>query len=140
VSIPILFHSEIPSFKLKKPVLIRSWINSVISANKKNTGNLSFIFCTDTYLLDINNRFLQHDYYTDVITFDYSEKKVISGDIYLSIDRIKDNAQTQHQPFETELHRVMVHGVLHLLGHSDKGKSNQLRMRKLEDKFLSLLA
>jgi len=136
----ISFHSEIARYKLKNQKTLRLWLYQVIAFHKKQTGTLNYIFCTDTYLLGINKQFLKHDYYTDVITFDYSEKKVISGDIYLSIDRIRDNAKTEGQLFETELHRVMVHGLLHLLGFSDKGKTNKARMTRLEDKFLSLLS
>jgi len=136
----IHFHSELPRFKLGKQRVLTQWLTRVITASKKEPGTLTFIFCSDDYLLDINIRFLKHDYYTDVITFDYSEKKIVSGDIYISIDRVKDNAEKQKSTFEDELHRVMVHGVLHLLGHTDKGKGKQAAMRKEEDKFLSLLS
>jgi probable rRNA maturation factor len=136
----IHFHSELPRFKLLKRQALIKWLNTVILSCKRATGELNFVFCSDDYLLDLNIRFLSHDYYTDVITFDYSEKKIVSGDIYISLDRVKDNAKTQKLEFDDELHRVMVHGVLHLLGYTDKGKGNKLRMRKLEDKYLSLLS
>jgi probable rRNA maturation factor len=119
-------------------VSIRTWITAAIHAEKKESGELHFIFCTDDYLLEMNRRFLRHDFYTDVITFDYSERKRISGEIYISVDRVKENARDQGEPFERELKRVMIHGVLHLLGYSDKGKAHQEEMRKKENKYLSL--
>ena len=136
----IRFHSDPPRFRLKLPVKLRNWIDAAIRSGRKTTGELQFIFCTDAFLLDMNKRFLNHDYYTDVITFDYSSGKTVSGDIYISIDRVRDNARTEGQVFETELHRVMIHGVLHLLGHTDKSKAKKLEMRKKEDYFLSLLS
>jgi probable rRNA maturation factor len=136
----IYFHSELPRFKLLKQRVLTKWLYTVIVSCKREAGDLQFIFCSDQYLLDLNIRFLSHDYFTDVITFDYSEKKIVSGDIYISIDRVRDNAEKQKQTFEDELHRVMVHGVLHLLGYTDKGKGNKARMRGKEDKFLSLLS
>ncbi len=135
----ICFHSETGNFRLKRPTVVRNWINDSILASRKQTGNLNYIFCSDEFLLDINRRFLKHDYYTDIITFDYSEGKIISGDLYISIDRVKENAETEQQPFETELSRVMIHGVLHLMGHGDKEKKAKALMRKKEDKFLALL-
>jgi probable rRNA maturation factor len=136
---PILFHSEFPGFKLPRPVALRKWIEETIHAEKKEPGELNFIFCDDEYLLDMNQRFLGHDFYTDVITFDNTVKKCISGEIYISVDRVKENAVQQKEPFERELKRVMIHGVLHLLGYSDKGKVQKQNMRKKEDKYLSLL-
>lgn len=132
----ICFHSELPRFKLSEPLKTKNWLNKVILSCKKKSGDLNFIFCSDKYLLGINRDFLKHDYYTDVITFDYSEDKIIAGDIYISIDRVKDNARQEEQLFETELRRVMVHGVLHLLGYTDKTKALKLAMRKKEDFYL----
>jgi probable rRNA maturation factor len=138
-AVSIHFHSELPRFKLKQVKILRAWLQQVILSARKTPGDLQFIFCSDQYLLNINRQFLNHDYFTDVITFDYSEGKLISGDVYLSIDRIRDNAKLEMVTFEQELHRVMVHGVLHLLGHSDKGKALKQKMRKKEDLYLSLL-
>jgi probable rRNA maturation factor len=135
----IRFHSEYPGFKLHATTIRRGWIEDVIIAEKKKTGPLQFVFCSDDYLLDINVRYLDHDYYTDIITFDYSSGKIVSGDLFISIDRVKENALTLKQPFETELSRVLIHGVLHLLGYTDKGRIPQAEMRKKEDKYLSLL-
>jgi probable rRNA maturation factor len=135
----IRFHSEYPRFKPPTPLRLKRWLKTVIHTEKKTPGTLNFIFCSDKYLLDINIQYLQHDYFTDVITFDYTEGKIISGDIFISIDRVKDNAQTEKQTFDIELSRVLVHGVLHLLGYSDKAVSAKALMRKKEDKYLSLI-
>ncbi len=106
--------------------------------HKCRLGNLSFIFVDDEQLLLMNKQYLQHDYYTDIITFDYSEPPRISGDLFISVDRVKDNAKSFGVGFNTELHRVMVHGVLHLIGFSDKGKKAELMMRKQEEEALLL--
>jgi rRNA maturation RNase YbeY len=102
-------------------------------------GDISYIFCSDDQLLDINKEFLNHDYYTDVITFDYSETENVSGDIFISIDRIRDNAKILELSYLDELHRVIIHGVLHLLGFKDKTKEESKNMRRLEDECLSEL-
>ncbi|MFI5150962.1 MAG: rRNA maturation RNase YbeY [Bacteroidia bacterium] len=133
------FHSEYPRFKLLTPLLRKRWLTQVILIEKKQPGTLNFIFCSDDYLFGINKQYLQHDYFTDIITFDYTEGRCISGDLFISIDRVRDNALTLKTDFETELSRVLVHGVLHLLGHSDKGPALKALMRKKEDKYLSLL-
>jgi probable rRNA maturation factor len=129
----ICFHSELPRFKLSEPLKTKNWLNQVILSCKKKSGDINFIFCSDKSLLAINRDFLKHDYFTDVITFDYSEDKIIAGDIYISIDRVKDNARQEGELFETELRRVMVHGVLHLLGLADKTKA----MHKKENFYLT---
>ena len=100
--------------------------------------DLSFIFCDDMELLNKNSKYLNHDTLTDILTFDYSENNNISGDIYISIDRVKENAKTYKVTFENELDRVMIHGVLHLLGYKDKSKKDQKAMREKEDFYLSL--
>jgi probable rRNA maturation factor len=135
----ICFHTELPLFKLKRKTILRDRINQTILSSGKRCGCLNFIFCSDEFLLDINKRFLKHDYFTDVITFDYSSAKTIAGDIYISIDRVTENAKKEKQIFETELGRVMIHGVLHLMGYVDKEKTAKALMRKKEDKFISLL-
>ena len=103
-------------------------------------GHLSFVFCTDDHLLEINRKFLQHDYYTDIITFDYSEGNCVSGDLMISIDRVKENAFSEGVSFENELHRVMIHGVLHLIGFGDKSPDEAEQMRKLEASALFQLS
>jgi probable rRNA maturation factor len=134
----ISFHSDYPRFRLKDADQLKTWINKTILSEKKRPGALNFVFCTDEFLLDINRRFLKHDYYTDIITFDYSAYPVVSGDIYISTDRVKENAATEKQTFDDELHRVIIHGVLHLLGQQDKGAVHAKQMRKKEDLYLSL--
>jgi rRNA maturation RNase YbeY len=109
----------------------------VIRLNKHQTGHLSFVFCTDDYLLEVNTKFLNHDYFTDIITFDYNESTIVSGDFIISIDRVKENALIHKCTFHTELYRVIIHGVLHLLGFSDKTEVQQKKMRELEDRYLA---
>ena len=115
------------------------WIERVIKKEGKKTGSINFIFCSDSFLLNLNKQFLKHDYFTDIITFDYTEGKSISGEIYISIDRVADNAKSLGIKTRDELSRVIIHGVLHLLGYSDHTKSQKLEMRKKEDACLSLL-
>lgn len=114
----------------------KNWINFAIEKEKFKCGDLSFIFCFDEYLLKINKEYLNHDYYTDIITFNYVEGKTISGDIFISIDRVRDNAQQYGVSFENELSRVIIHGVLHLIGFDDKDESSQSIMRMKEDEYL----
>lgn len=119
---------------------MKSWIQEVIRLNNHQTGHLSFVFSTDDYLLDVNKKFLNHDYYTDIITFDYNESDIVSGDFIISIDRVKENALIHKCTFQIELYRVIIHGVLHLLGFSDKSEIQQKEMRESEDLYLSQLA
>lgn len=125
---------------LKKRTILKQWITTIVENNKKEVGEISYIFCSDEQLLEINKEFLNHDYYTDIITFDYSEADVISGDLFISIERIKDNAKTLKTSYQEELHRVIIHGVLHLLGYKDKTEVESENMRKLEDECLSVLS
>jgi len=124
---------------LKNRKTHREWIHSVINQEKKLKGPISFSFCSDKYLLKMNKKYLNHDFYTDIITFDFCEGNLISGDIYISYDRVKDNARTLGIPFHVELSRVVVHGVLHLIGYKDKTKKDQEGMRAKENYYLSLL-
>ena len=116
---------------------MKNWIQEVIRLNNHQTGHLSFVFCTDDYLLEVNKKFLNHDYYTDIITFDYNESNRVSGDFIISIDRVKDNALMHQCSFQLELYRVIIHGVLHLLGFSDKTEIQKKKMRELEDLCLA---
>ena len=125
---------------LKKRTILKQWIKAIVENNKKEVGEISYIFCSDEQLLEINKEFLNHDYYTDIITFDYSETDVVSGDLFISIERIKDNAQTLNTSYQEELHRVIIHGVLHLLGYKDKTEEESENMRKLEDECLLILS
>ena len=115
----------------------KNWLNSVIEKEGFTTTEINYIFCDDEYLLQINIEYLQHDYYTDVIGFQYSQGKSLSGDIYISIDRVRDNAIEQNVSFERELARVMAHGVLHFMGYKDKTEEEAAQMRKAEDESLS---
>jgi len=114
------------------------WIASVIEDEGKIPAAVSFIFCSDDYLLKMNIEHLGHDYYTDIITFDYCEGPVISGDLFISVDRVRENAADLKVTFDDELHRVMIHGVLHLLGYGDKTNEDAQHMRAMEDKCLAL--
>lgn len=118
---------------------LKEFIINIFKKEKKKPGDLSFVFCSDAYLLEINKQYLKHNYYTDIITFDLSvEPGVVSGEIYISVDRVKDNAQNFNASFKEELHRVIFHGALHLCGYKDKTESEEILMRKMEDKYLRL--
>ena len=124
---------------IKNRTRLKEFIAQLFSNERKNLGNLSYIFCSDKHLLKINQDFLHHNFYTDVITFDLgSAGSPVEGEIYISIDRIKDNARTMKLSFAEELHRVMFHGALHLCGYKDKSKRDELLMRQTEDKYLNL--
>lgn len=129
------FFENIEEFLL--PNRVEEWIEQLISTEEKKTGNINYIFCDDEYLLNVNQDFLNHDYYTDVITFDYVKGKTISGDIFISITRIKENAITlSDNDFERELIRVLAHGVLHLCGYKDKSEGDQKIMRAKENFYI----
>ncbi len=138
----ITFQNEAVKFSLKNKSGLKTWISSTIEGKKKKAGDISFVFCTDEFLLEMNKEYLNHDTYTDIITFDYSKDGKglpIEGDIFISIDRVKENAGKFSKTFEQELHRVIIHGVLHLLGYKDKTKSAKEEMRKQEDLCLKAL-
>jgi probable rRNA maturation factor len=137
MAISFLFKDTRDTLKEKRK--IKSWIKQTVEKRGKRLGDISYIFSTDDYVLSINKQFLSHDYYTDIITFDYDEKDIVSGDIFISIDRIKDNSQKFATSFEEELHRVIIHGVLHLLGEKDKSEQESKKMREQEDKCLKNL-
>jgi probable rRNA maturation factor len=135
----IEFNNIDSSYVLNGKRFLKSWIEKTIKTEKLSTGNLSFNFCSDEYLLQVNRDHLNHDYYTDIITFDFCENKTVSGDIYISIDRVKENAKTEHKTTTNELCRVIIHGVLHLCGYKDKKPADARLMRQKEDYYLSLL-
>ena len=114
------------------------WLENIIISEGKKLGEINYIFCDDEYLLKVNQDFLAHDYYTDIITFDYVKGKTISGDIFVSLPRIFDNASTLSKNFEDEFHRVLAHGILHLCGYKDKTEADEKQMRSKEDFYLSL--
>ena len=134
----IYFTSENIKFDLKDKRRVKSWITGIIKSRGKKVGDISYLFCDDAYLIEINRTYLNHDTYTDIITFDYVSGNVVSGDILISIDRVRENAQTFGVAFEHELCRVIVHGVLHLLGQKDKSEQDAKRMRELEDDAIAL--
>jgi probable rRNA maturation factor len=136
----INFFTEDTNYILKKKTILKDWLKSAITAEGYLLQELNFILCADAYLLRMNQDYLNHDTYTDVITFDNSEElKTIVGDIFISIERIKENAATFKHTVEHELSRVMIHGALHLLGYKDKTKAEKLKMTEKEDHYLSLL-
>ncbi|MFC2188597.1 rRNA maturation RNase YbeY [Peijinzhouia sedimentorum] len=136
---PIHFHTEDYEFELENEERTAKWLEGIINNEKFILMELNYIFCSDEYLLKINQEYLNHDTFTDIITFDNSESEFeIEGDIFISIPRIIENAKTFETEFDQELHRVLVHGVLHLMGHGDKTEEEQQRMRKSEDYYLSL--
>ncbi len=136
---PIQFFTHEISFQLKNKTKLKLWIDSAFKQHKKNLKSITYVFCSDEYLLEINQGFLQHDFYTDVITFDYSTKNEVESEIYISIVRVKENAKELQTKFEDELHRVMIHGILHLCGMKDKTKAQKADMRLAEDKYLNTL-
>jgi probable rRNA maturation factor len=136
----IYFFNEGVSYVLCNKKNIRKWIISALALEKYVPTNINYIFCSDQYLNTTNVTYLKHDTYTDIITFDTSDNEdEISGDIFISIDRVKDNARIFNVPFESELKRVMIHGILHLIGYKDKSKKEKELMRAKEDYYLSLL-
>jgi len=113
------------------------WLENLIISENKKTGDINYIFCDDDYLLKVNQDYLDHDYFTDIITFDYVKGKTISGDIFVSLPRILDNASTLSQDFEKEFNRVLAHGILHLCGYKDKTEEEQTQMRAKEDFYIN---
>jgi rRNA maturation RNase YbeY len=135
---PTQFFFSDTSFSLAKRTQLKKFITGLFIREGKAVQELNYIFCSDEYLLNINRQFLAHDYYTDIITFDLSEKSSsITGEIYISIDRVKDNATNLKQTLKHELHRVIFHGALHLCGYKDKSKKDSDLMRKKEDYYLN---
>jgi rRNA maturation RNase YbeY len=132
------FNEDVPFPKLKRRNTT-NWIKETIHLEEKSIGDISIIFCSDDYLLEVNKKYLTHDYYTDIITFDYVEDGLISGDIFISIDRVKENAKLFSTTVENELNRVLVHGVLHLLGYKDKIKKDKTLMTFKENYYLNML-
>lgn len=135
----VSFFCEDVSFSLRHRWRIALWLCRVCKMHSRKLGRVNVIFCSDSYLLKINQKFLGHDYYTDVITFDYSEGSDVSGDVFVSVDSVRKNAEIFNQTFDRELHRVIVHGILHILGFDDATETQISTMRCLEDEALLLL-
>lgn len=134
----VSYFFENTDFKLKNKTKIKNWLRFVAESEIFTLGNISVIFCSDNYILDINQRFLQHDYFTDIITFDYSEGRKISGDLFISVDSVRENSIEYGTEFLDELHRVIVHGILHLIGYDDHTDDEIKVMRSKEDYYLSV--
>lgn len=134
----ISFHNEGVGTKTPSKRLLKAWIKEFVSKHDKKVGELAFVFCSDEKILEVNQNFLQHDYYTDIITFDYCEGDFVSGDIFISVERVQENATTHEVEYNNELLRVIAHGVLHLLGFQDKGSKEQVEMIQNEDLCISL--
>ena len=127
-------------FELKQKMLNNRWLKMVAGSEMRRLGAINIIFCSDNYILDVNMKYLQHDYFTDIITFDYCEKDVLSGDLFISIDSVRENAQFYGTEFADELNRVMVHGLLHLIGYDDHSEADIAEMRQKENYYLEMRA
>jgi len=128
----ISFNYEL-EFKLENEDQFSSWISNVILSENKKEGDINYIFCDDEFILEINKKYLNHDYYTDIISFDYSVGNELHGDIFVSIDRVRDNASDFNVTFDEELKRVLIHGILHYCGYKDKSEEEEFLMRRKED-------
>ncbi len=133
---PISFFSEDVDFTISRPDIIRLWVRKNIEKQSCSLGFLNVVFCSDFYLHEMNVEYLQHDELTDIITFPYQDPPLVEGDLFISIDRVRENAHHFSVPFEEELHRVIIHGVLHLCGFGDKTPEEAARMRAMENQAL----
>ncbi|EHQ27615.1 rRNA maturation RNase YbeY [Mucilaginibacter paludis] len=139
--VPVFFFEEDIQFKPKNKTRLRDWIKAAVIAEGYKLKELNYIFCSDRYLIELNQQYLNHDTYTDIITFDNSESEgIVIGDIFISVERIKENASLFSVSEAEELHRVIIHGVLHLLGYKDKTKSDKALMTSKENLYLSQLS
>ena len=137
MAIRVSYHKV--KFRLESSTRIKAWINNVISEEGKFTGEISVVFSDNESILEINKEFLKHDYYTDVISFNYSKGDIIEGEIYISIDKVKENALEYGDGIKRETMRVIIHGVLHLLGYNDSTKNEIKNMRRAEEKYLAFI-
>ena len=134
----ISFSNQNIEFSLPDQNRVKEWISTLIKRHGMSVGNIGYLFCDDSFLLEANNKYLNHDTLTDIITFDYVNSHLVSGDIMISVERVRDNSVTFGVPFTDELHRVIIHGVLHLLGQGDKTDDEARIMRQREDEALAL--
>ena len=125
-------------FTYKNKLANNRWLKMVAGSEIRKIGDINIIFCSDNYILDVNMKYLQHDYFTDIITFDYCEGKVLSGDLFISVDSVRENSIEFGTDFEEELHRVIVHGVLHLIGYDDHTEEDKKVMRQKENYYLQM--
>lgn len=133
----INFNYEI-DFKLDNETLFSNWISKVILSENKKEGEISYIFCDDDFILEINKQYLNHDFYTDIISFDYSVGNELHGDIFISIERVQENAEDFKVTFNEELQRVIIHGILHYCGYKDKTKEDEVLMRSIENEKIKM--
>ena len=115
------------------------WVRAVAASYGKRVGEVAYVFCNDDKILEVNRQYLKHDYFTDIITFDYCEGDMLSGDLFISLDTVRTNAELFHKTYDDELHRVIIHGILHLVGNNDKGPGEREIMEAAENKALDLL-
>ncbi len=134
----ISYYFEDTDFLFRKKTLNNKWLKLVAESEIRRIGDISIIFCSDNYILDVNQQYLQHDYFTDIITFDYCEGDRLSGDLFISVDSVRENAVEYGTEFEDELNRVIVHGILHLIGYDDHRDEDVAEMRSKENYYLSL--
>lgn len=134
----VSYFFEQTKFQFKNRRLNNAWLKLVAESEVKKLGQVNIIFCSDNYILDINQKYLQHDYFTDIITFDYCEGNVLSGDLFISVDTVRENSIFYKTEFEEELNRVMVHGLLHLIGYDDHTEEDQKTMRSKENYYLEV--
>lgn len=134
----IRYFTEDIKFEFKGKLSNNKWLRLVASSEIRKVGDINIIFCSDNYILDVNMKYLQHDYFTDIITFDYCEGNVLNGDLFISIDSVKENSEFYKTGFQDELNRVIVHGILHLIGFDDHSEEDIKIMRSKEDYYLSL--
>lgn len=133
-----VFFEDIKEVPGVNPEFLFAWYSNVCQVEGMQLGDVSVVFCSDEHLLQMNKEYLQHDYYTDIITFDYTEDDVVSGDLFISVDRVEENANEFDAPFQDELHRVCIHGLLHLCGYKDKSDKEEELMRSKENEMLML--
>ncbi|MCI6525628.1 MAG: rRNA maturation RNase YbeY [Bacteroidales bacterium] len=134
----IRYFCEDIRFTYKNKLANNRWLKMVAGSEIRKIGDINIIFCSDNYILDVNMKYLQHDYFTDIITFDYCEGKVLSGDLFISVDSVRENSIEFGTDFEEELHRVIVHGVLHLIGYDDHTEEDKKVMRQKENYYLQM--
>lgn len=136
--LPFFFFEEDRNYRLTQKSAVRDWLQQAVDDHNRGVREVNYIFCSDQHLHSINKRFLRHDTYTDIITFDYAENDDLRADVYISIDRARENAATYEVSVVDEVHRLLIHGLLHLLGYADKTSTEQERMRSQEEYYLSL--
>jgi probable rRNA maturation factor len=134
----VRYYYQDTEFEFKPKLITKQWLKTVAGSEMKKLGDISIIFCSDNYILDTNIKYLQHDYFTDIITFDYCQGDVLSGDLFISVDSVRENSIYFKTKFDDELNRVIVHGLLHLIGYDDHTEDEQKQMRSKEDYYLSI--